>query len=193
MTIQELLKDKPEVLSAVEEAIKTSGAKFVDLKEGNYVDAKKYNDLEAKHNETIKNHETKVKELEDGNKTALQAERDKLAGVVRNMAVDNAISALGIDNKYMRAGIKSDIQLDKITLDDNFNITGGLDDQIKIIKDSNKDLFAEPTRVSTGYTLPNSSKEGKLTQYTRDMINNMSKEDIVKNLDEITSQIENIK
>ena len=193
MTIKELLKDKPDVLKAVEDAIKSSGANFVDLKDGGYVDVNKYNNLETRHNTAIQEHANKVKELEDGNKTAIQAERDKLAGVVRNMAVDNAISALGIDNKYMRAGIKSDIQFDKITLDENYNITGGLDEQIKSIKEANKDMFTTPTPVSTGQALASSSKSERLTQYTSADIDNMSADDIVKNLGNIIPQLGTMK
>ena len=193
MTLQEMLKDKPEVLSAVNEAIKATGAKFVDLTEGKYVDAKKYGDLETKYNDAVTSHDTKVKELEEGHKTALQTERDKISNVVKSMAIDNEVNKLNLKDKLAIQGIKGLINADQIQLDENYKITGGLDNQIEDIKSTYKDSFVSPTSVSTGQSLPTSKTvEGKKI-YTSADIDNMSVEEIMADLANINSQLGTMK
>lgn len=193
MTLQEMLKDKPEVLSAVNEAIKTSGAKFVDLTEGKYVDAKKYSDLETKYNDAVTSHTNKVKELEDGHKTALQTERDKISGVVKSMAIDNEVNKLNLKDKLAIQGIKGLINADQIQLDENYKITGGLDNQIEEIKSTYKDSFVTPTSVSTGQSLPPSKTVEGQKIYTSADIDNMSVAEIMADLDNINSQLGTMK
>ena len=189
MTLQEILKDKPDVLSAVNEAIKANGAKFVDLTEGKYVDAKKYSDLETKHNDTIAQHEAKIKEIEDGNKTALQSERDKISAVVKSMAIDNEVNKLNLKDKLAVQGIKGLINANEIQLDENYKVVSGLDNQIEEIKNTYKDSFVTPTSVSTGQTLPTSKTVEVARQYTQADIDNMSVDEIIADLANINSQL----
>ena len=160
MKLEEAIKglDK-EVQSSVLKAINDSGAKFVDLCEGQYVDKNKYSDLETKYNELKEAPnplEAKVKELEDSSKTAIQAEKDKLSGVVKKLAIDKEISKLGITDELTIAGIKSLIKSDDIQLDENYNVSGGLDTQIKTIKEQYKTSFEQPKVVSTGQSVQTS-------------------------------------
>lgn len=194
MTIQEMLKDKPDVLSAVNDAIKASGAKFVDLTEGKYVDAKKYSDLETKYNEVTTSNETKIKELENGHKTALQAERDKLSGVVKTMAIDSELNKLNIKDKLALAGIRGLIKSEEIQLDENYKITGGLDNQLEDIKNTYKESFVTPTSVSTGQALPTSKTvEGQRIYKSLDEIKSLSEAEMMADLDNISSQLGNLK
>ena len=161
MKLEEAIKglDK-EVQSSVLKAIKDSGAKFVDLSEGQYVDKNKYSDLETKYNELKEAPnplEAKVKELEDSSKTAIQAEKDKLSSVVKKLAIDKEISQLGITDELTIAGIKSLIKADEIQLDENYNVSGGLDNQIKTIKEQYKTSFEQPKVVSTGQSVQTSN------------------------------------
>lgn len=196
MTLKEMLKDKPDVLKEVESAIKETGAKFVDLTEGGYVDAKKYSDLETKYKELKEAPnplEDKVKELEEANKGALQAERDKLSGIVRKLAIDNEINSLGIKDELTRAGIKSLITAEDIQLNENFEIIDGLKGQIETIKSKYKDSFVPPTQVSTGQSLPTSNTVERTKQYSRVDIGNMSMAEITADVDNIISQLGNMK
>ena len=196
MKLEEAIKglDK-EVQSNVLKAIKESGAKFVDLSEGQYVDKNKYSDLETKYNE-LKDApnplEAKVKELEESSKTAIQAEKDKLSGVVKKLAIDKEISQLGITDELTIAGIKSLIKADEIQLDENYNISGGLDNQISTLKEQYKTSFEQPKVVSTGQSLSNSSTVGKARQYTQADIKGMSMAEIVDDVDNIISQLGNL-
>ena len=193
MTIQEMLKDKPDVLSAVNDAIKTSGAKFVDLTEGKYVYAKKYCDFETKYNEVTTSNETKIKELEDGHKTALQAERDKISGVVKTMAIDNELNKLNIKDKLALAGIRGLIKADEIQLDENYKITGGLDNQLEEIKNTYKESFVTPTSVSTGQSLPTSKTVEGQRQYTMADLDKMSVDEIMADIQNINYQLGTMK
>lgn len=196
MKLEEAIKglDK-EVQSNVLKAIKESGAKFVDLSEGQYVDKNKYSDLETKYNE-LKDApnplEAKVKELEESSKTAIQAEKDKLSGVVKKLAIDKEIGQLGIKDELAIAGIKSLIKADEIQLDENYNISGGLDNQISTLKEQYKTSFEQPKVVSTGQSLSNSSTVGKARQYTQADIKGMSMAEIVDDVDNIISQLGNL-
>lgn len=192
MTLEELLKDKPEVLKEVQGAIKEAGCKFVDLKDGGYVDVKKYSDLETKYTE-LKNSpnplEERIKELEANHKEAIQTERGKLCDVVRNLAIDNAISSLGIDNKLIERGLRAELKASEIVVDDDFKITGGLDEQINVLKEVYKDSLSKPVAVSTGQSLPNSSVKEKVRTYSKSDIDNMSVDEIGADLSNIISQL----
>lgn len=198
MKLEEAIKglDK-EVQSTVLKAIKESGAKFVDLGEGQYVDKNKYSDLETKYNE-LKNApnplEAKVKELEEGNKTALQTERDKLSGVVKKLAIDKEISQLGITDELTIAGIKSLIKADEIQLDENYNISGGLDTQISTLKEQYKTSFEQPKVVSTGQSVQTSNTVKTNRVYSSlAEIAGLTQAEVDADLANITSQLPNLK
>lgn len=198
MKLEEAIKglDK-EVQSNVLKAIKDSGAKFVDLSEGQYVDKNKYSDLETKYNELKEAPnplEAKVKELEDSSKTAIQAEKDKLSSVVKKLAIDKEISQLGITDELTIAGIKSLIKADDIQLDENYNVSGGLDNQIKTIKEQYKTSFEQPKVVSTGQSVQTSNtvKTGRVYSSLAE-IAGLTQAEVDADLENITSQLPNLK
>lgn len=198
MKLEEAIKglDK-EVQSSVLKAIKDSGAKFVDLGEGQYVDKNKYSDLETKYNELKEAPnplEAKVKELEEKSKTDIQAEKDKLSGVVKKLAIDKEISQLGITDELTVAGIKSLIKADEIQLDENYNVSGGLDNQIKTIKEQYKSSFEQPKVVSTGQSVQTSNtvKTGRVYSSLAE-IAGLTQAEVDADLENITSQLPNLK
>jgi hypothetical protein len=198
MKLEDAIKslDK-EVQSNVLKAIKESGAKFVDLSEGQYVDKNKYSDLETKYNE-LKDApnplEAKVKELEESSKTAIQAEKDKLSGVVKKLAIDKEIGQLGITDELTIAGIKSLIKADEIQLDENYNISGGLDNQISTLKEQYKTSFEQPKVVSTGQSVQTSNTVKTNRVYSSlAEIAGLTQAEVDADLANITSQLPNLK
>lgn len=198
MKLEEAIKglDK-EVQSNVLKAIKDSGAKFVDLGEGQYVDKNKYSDLETKYNELKEAPnplEDKVKELEDSSKRDIQAEKDKLSSVVKKLAIDKEISQLGITDELTIAGIKSLIKADEIQLDENYNVSGGLDNQIKTIKEQYKTSFEQPKVVSTGQSVQTSNTVKTNRVYSSlAEIAGLTQAEVDADLENITSQLPNLK
>lgn len=206
MTLEELLKDDETTLNALKKAIKTHNdnekdtnkkIKFIDLGEGQYVDKSKYSDLETKYNnlkEMPNPLEEKVKELEEAAITNVQAEKDKFIGVLKRMAVDNAVASLGINDKLTEAGIRSLIKLDDIKVGDDYNITDGLENQLNNIKKTYKDSFVKPTIVATGQSIPESGKTNTNRKYTsRAEIEALSMEEVKADLDNITAQLASLK
>ena len=198
MKLEEAIKglDK-EVQSSVLKAIKDSGAKFVDLSEGQYVDKNKYSDLETKYNELKEAPnplEAKVKELEDESKKAIQTEKDKLSDVVKKLAIDKEISQLGITDKLAIEGIKALIKPDEIQLDENYNVRGGLDSQINTLKEQYKTSFEQPKVVSTGQSVQTSNTvQNKRVYKSLAEIAGLTQAEVDADLENITSQLPNLK
>lgn len=198
MKLEEAIKglDK-EVQSSVLKAIKDSGAKFVDLSEGQYVDKNKYSDLETKYNELKEAPnplEAKVKELEDESKKAIQTEKDKLSDVVKKLAIDKEISQLGITDKLAIEGIKALIKPDEIQLDENYNVSGGLDSQINTLKEQYKTSFEQPKVVSTGQSVQTSNTvQNKRVYKSLAEIAGLTQAEVDADLENITSQLPNLK
>lgn len=198
MKLEEAIKGLDnEVQSSVLKAIKDSGAKFIDLSEGQYVDKNKYSDLETKYNELKEAPnplEAKVKELEESSKTAIQAEKDKLSDVVKKLAIDKEISQLGITDELTKAGIKSLIKADEIQLDENYNVSGGLDSQIKTLKEQYKTSFEQPKVVSTGQSVQTSNTVQNNRVYNSlAEIAGLTQAEVDADLENITSQLPNLK
>ena len=203
MTLDELLKDKPDVLSAVNEAIEQAGKggtkpKFVDLTEGKYTDVDKYNTLNTKYNDLLKAEnpfETKYNELVKTSKNDMVAEKKKLNDIVRKMAVDNAINKLGITDELTKLGIKSAIKMGDIKVDENYNITEGLNEQLDVIKETYKSSFEKPTVINTGDIVNNSLKTGTGSKVYSSLneIRALSVEEVQADYDNITSQLPNLK
>lgn len=192
MTLNELLKDKPEILKEVEEAIKGAGAKFVDLTEGGYVDSKKYSDLETKYKELKEAPnplEAKVKELEELNTTNLKAEHDKLSSIIKKLAIDNEIATLGIKDELTKAGIKSLIKVDDLKLNENYEVIDGLKGQIEEIKKNYKDSFVVPEPVSTGQSVKSSTTTEHVKKYTSTDLDKMSVDDVMADYKNIVGQL----
>lgn len=204
MKLEELLKDNPEALQAVNDAIAKANAeikdnnkkiRYTDLGEGGYVAVKKYTDLETKYNDLVNTpneFEKKYNDLVTQKNTDLTTEREKLSLVVKKLAVDNAIEQLGIKDNLTKAGIKSLIQLDTIELNEDYSIKEGLSNQIDSIKETYKDSF-NTTIVSTGDTTPKTNPTNKKVYNSRAEIEALSQEQVLADLDNITAQLENLK
>ena len=207
MTLQELLKNDPDTLSKVQSAIDavntgvTDNAKkikFVDLSEGGYVSTEKHNALQTKF-EQLKNaenpFETKYNELVASGSKALEDERTKLGALAKKYAVDAALGGLGVQDKLTLDGIKSHIDLSKITLDENYAVTGGLSEQIESIKTEFKSTFEQPTQVSTGSVVPESAKAGtgKRVYTSRAEVEALTPEEVAADYSNIISQLGNLK
>ena len=132
--------------------------------------------------------------MEDSSKTAIQAEKDKLSSVVKKLAIDKEISQLGIADELTIAGIKSLIKADKIQLDENYNVSGGLDNQIKTIKEQYKTSFEQPKVVSTGQSVQTSNtvKTGRVYSSLAE-IAGLTQAEVDADLENITSQLPNLK
>ena len=196
--IKEALKDNQEALDQVNKAIKDSKGKFVDLSEGGYVDKNKYSELETKYN-TLKEApnplEDEIKNLKDSHKNEIAEEKNKLVNVVKQMAVEKAIDGLGLKDELAKAGVKSLINFENIKVDDNYNISGGLEDQISAFKDKYKTSFEQPNIVNTGSSLQTSQTNGQpLHQYSSlDEIRALSQEQVNADLANIMSQMSSLK
>lgn len=206
MKLEELLKDDQETLQKVQDAIKKANEgikdnnkkiRYTDLGEGQYVGLQKYNDLETKYNEmkdAPNEFETKYNDLIKVQEDTLKAEKDKLSTVAKQLAVDSAVNSLGISDKLTLAGIKSLITLDSIQLDENYKISGGLDDQIKTIKDTYKDSFdTSVSVVSTGNTDPKNTSNQNRTYTSLDELKNLSLDEVIADISNINAQIEQLK
>lgn len=199
MKLEEAIKSLDnEVQSSVLKAVKDSGAKFVDLGDGQYVDKNKYNDLETKYNE-LKDApnplEAKIKELEDKSKTDIQAEKDKFILKLKDIAIESEVNKLGIDDELTKAGIVSLLKSknDEIKLDEDYNISG-LDNMISTLKDQYKTSFEQPKVVSTGQSVQTSNtvKQGRVYNSLAE-IEKLTQKEVNADYENIISQIPNLK
>ena len=205
MTLKELLENAlPENADAVKNVcdyVKKNSIKFADLGEGQYVGKGKYDELEGKYNalkDAENPYEKKYNDLVESSKQELVDERTKLSGVAKKIAVDAAINNLGLSNDLAKQGIKALINYDGIELDDDYNIKGdGLTSQLDSIKEQYKEAFASPQPISTGQSVPGSVKNGGSgvnKQYSSlDDIRSLSLEQVINDLDNINSQLGNLK
>lgn len=197
MTLDEILKDKPEILKEVKDAIKEAGSEFVDISEGKYIEIDKYNDITKKYDDLSKAEnpfETKYNELLVSSKNDMTNERKRTNDIIRNMAVDRALDRLNIRDELTKKGIRTVIKMSDIKIDDNYNISG-LDEQIETIKETYKDSFEEPVVVDIGRDIRGSNKEGTRTKVYTSIaeIKSLSVEDVKRDYDNIMSQLSNLK
>lgn len=204
MKIEELLKDDKETLDKVNAAIEAANKnitdenkkiKYADLGEGGYVSAAKYTDLEGKLREAQNKPNTdeeKIKNLETQHADALKQEKEKLSAVVRRLAVDSEIASLGLTDELTKAGFKSMIDMSKITLNEDYTVSGGLQDQIKTLKETYKDSFAVKT-VSTGSSKPAGNTKTGRVYSSRAEIEALSQEEIMSDMDNIMKQLSKLK
>lgn len=196
--LKDTLGDDNETLSKIEEAIKSAGAKFTDLSEGAYVDKNKYSALEEKYNQ-LKDApnplEDELNSLKETSKNNLEAERAKLTGVVKEMAIKGAISKLGLTDDLAVAGINSLINRDKININENYEVVDGLDEQISSFKETYKTSFEKPTVVSTGPSVQTSATNGGQQHRYSSLaeIKALSQEQVAADLDNIMSQLGSLK
>jgi hypothetical protein len=213
MTIEDAirngLKGHDDLVDDVVKSVTASG-KFIDLKDGGYVDKNKFDTLETKYNDintkytTINDDfskskqtaETLQQQLNLANETStknLTAEKKKFTTKLKDFGIDKAINDLGIKDPITAAGIKSFIDRSKINVDDDYNLVG-LDDQITTIKETYKDSFNTPTSVSTGISNPTSNTVEHKKQYNSFAdIKQLSPDEIVADIANITQQLSTFK
>ena len=203
MTLDEMIKnalpENEDAVKAIKKYVHDNNLKYADLGEGQYVGLEKYNAMEKKYND-LKDaenpFETKYNELVVKSASDLENERTKLKGVVKNIAVQSAIDALGVD-KLLAQGIKALVNTEAIEIDDDYNIKGDtLSKQLDAIKNDYKDSFDNrATMKSTGNAINNSSRaqDGSKTYGSLSEIRSMSREAVMADLDNITAQLSNLK
>lgn len=144
--LDELLKDDPETLAKVNAAIDKANVgrdenhriKLGNIGSGDYTSTKKYNDLQTKMDElkgTLEaESEAKLKEVTDNYEKKLAEQNDLFIQNRKIDAVEKAIAGLGTLDKWQAKGVRDSIDMSKITLDEQYNVTGGLEEQFEAIK-----------------------------------------------------------
>lgn len=201
-TLRDALKDTEGAYDKVIKSLDDAGIKLQDVGTGDYVSSQKYNDEVTKLNAEI----TKLKEapnplvdeiakLKETHTSEMAAEKAKVQGIIKSHAIAEKINGLGITNELEVLGIKSLIKADDIKMDDNYNITGGLDEQIEGLKGKYGSSFEAPKVVSTGQSMQTSQTNGgAVRQYgSLDEIRGLSQEQVAADLDNIVAQMSQLK
>lgn len=201
-TLRDALKDTEGAYDKALKALDDAGIKLGDLSQGDYVSSQKYNDEVTKLNAEI----TKLKEapnplvdeiakLKETHTSEMAAEKAKVQGIIKAHAISEKLGSLGITNELELVGLKSLIKSDDIKMDDDYNITGGLDEQIEGLKKTYGSSFEAPKVVSTGQSMQTSQTNGgAVRQYgSLDEIRGLSQEQVAADLDNIMAQMSNLK
>lgn len=201
-TIREALKDTEGAYDKVISSLTDAGIKLQDVGTGDYVSSQKYNDEVTKLNAEI----TKLKEapnplvdeiakLKESHSSEMAAEKAKVQGIIKSHAIAEKINGLGITNELEVLGMKSLIKADDIKMDDDYNITGGLDEQIESLKSTYGSSFSAPKVVSTGQSLQTSQQNGGAVKQYSSLaeIQSLSQEQVNADLDNIIQQMSNLK
>lgn len=201
-TLRDALKDTEGAYDKALKALDDAGIKLQDVGSGDYVSSQKYNDEVTKLNAEI----TKLKEapnplvdeiakLKETHTSEMAAEKAKVQGIIKAHAISEKLGSLGITNELELVGLKSLIKSDDIKMDDDYNITGGLDEQIDGLKKTYGSSFEAPKVVSTGQSMQTSQTNGgAVRQYgSLDEIRGLSQEQVAADLDNIMAQMSNLK
>ena len=201
-TLRDALKDTDGAYDKALKALDDAGIKLQDVGSGDYVSSQKYNDEVTKLNAEI----TKLKEapnplvdeiakLKETHTSEMAAEKAKVQGIIKAHAISEKLGSLGITNELELVGLKSLIKSDDIKMDDDYNITGGLDEQIEGLKKTYGSSFEAPKVVSTGQSMQTSQTNGgAVRQYgSLDEIRGLSQEQVAADLDNIMAQMSNLK
>lgn len=201
-TLREALKDTEGAYDKAIKSLDDAGIKLQDVGTGDYVSSQKYNDEVTKLNAEI----TKLKEapnplvdeiakLKETHTSEMAAEKAKVQGIIKAHAISEKLGSLGITNELELVGLKSLIKADDIKMDDDYNITGGLDEQIDGLKKTYGSSFEAPKVVSTGQSMQTSQTNGgAVRQYgSLDEIRGLSQEQVAADLDNIMAQMSNLK
>lgn len=201
-TLREALKDTEGAYDKALKALDDAGIKLQDVGSGDYVSSQKYNDEVTKlQNEidSLKNAPNplakELEQLKETHTSEMAAEKAKVQGIIKAHAISEKLGSLGITNELELVGLKSLIKSDDIKMDDDYNITGGLDEQIEGLKKTYGSSFEAPKVVSTGQSLQTSQTAGKtLRQYgSLAEIQSLSQEEVNADLANIMSQLGNLK
>ena len=187
-TLRDALKDTEGAYDKAIKSLDDAGIKLQDVGTGDYVSSQKYNDEVTKLNAEI----TKLKETHT---SEMAAEKAKVQGIIKAHAISEKLGSLGITNELELVGLKSLIKSDDIKMDDDYNITGGLDEQIEGLKKTYGSSFEAPKVVSTGQSMQTSQTNGgAVRQYgSLDEIRSLSQEQVAADLDNIMAQMSNLK
>ena len=201
-TLRDALKDTDGAYDKAIKSLDDAGIKLQDVGTGDYVSSQKYNDEVTKLNAEI----TKLKEapnplvdeiakLKETHTSEMAAEKAKVQGIIKAHAISEKLGSLGITNELELVGLKSLIKSDDIKMDDDYNITGGLDEQIEGLKKTYGSSFEAPKVVSTGQSMQTSQTNGgAVRQYgSLDEIRGLSQEQVAADLDNIMAQMSNLK
>lgn len=151
-------KDKYNELSEskkdLETQLNTANTTITDLKKGN----KDNEELQGK----IKQYETDLETLKADSETK-----------IKNLTLDNAIKLALKDNKAKHEDLLvGRFDREKLTIKEDGTIEG-LDDQIKGLKETYKDLFVEPITGATPNNKGDSPTDSSLDQITKTIQENL--------------------
>lgn len=200
--VKEALQEHDGAYDALTKALKGANIKLQDVGSGDYVSVNKYNDevkrLQKEIEDTKNAPNPLQSEMEALKKThaeEIQKERGIAANIIKAQAVSEKIASLGIKNELEAVGIKSLVKLEDIKMDDNYKITGGLDEQIDSLKETYKDSFANKSFISTGMSVPSSASIGTSSKQYKsiDEIKALSQAEVDADYANIMSQIGNLK
>jgi len=201
-TLREALKDTEGAYDKAIKALDDSGIKLQDVGSGDYVSAQKYNDEVTKLQNEVKTLKEapnplvdEIAKLKETHANDMAAEKAKVQGIIKSHAISEKINGLGITNELEVLGLKSLIKADEIKMDDDYNITDGLDNQIEALKGTYKSSFETPKVVSTGQSVSTSQQTGTTTKQYGSLaeIKSLTQEQVNADLPNILSQLGNLK
>lgn len=200
--LKETLKDTDGAYDKVMSAFDSEGLRLQDVSTGEYTSTKKYNDDITKLNEEIKNLkeapnplEKELTELKETHANEITSIKAKAQDVIKSRAISEKINSLGITNELEVVGLKSLIKSEDIKMDDDYNITGGLDEQIEGLKKNYGSSFEKPKVVSTGQSMSTSQQVGgaKRVYSSLEEISKLTQAEVDADIDNITAQLPNLK
>lgn len=200
--LKETLKDTDGAYDKVMSAFDSEGLRLQDVSTGEYTSTKKYNDDVNKLNEEIKTLkeapnplEKELAELKETHANEITSIKTKAQDVIKSRAISEKINSLGITNELEVVGLKSLIKSDDIKMDDDYNITGGLDEQIEGLKKNYGSSFEKPKVVSTGQSMSTSQQVGgaKRVYSSLEEISKLTQAEVDADIDNITAQLPNLK
>ena len=201
-TLREALKDTEGAYDKAIKALDDSGIKLQDVGTGDYVSAQKYNDEVTKLQNEVKSLKEapnplvdEIAKLKETHASEMAAEKAKVQGIIKSQAISEKINGMGITNELEVLGLKSLIKADEIKMDDDYNITEGLDNQIEALKANYKSSFEAPKVVSTGQSVQTSQQTGTATKQYGSLaeIKSLTQEQVNADLPNILSQLGNLK
>ena len=208
-TLREALKDTEGAYDKAISAFDNAGIKLQDVGSGDYTSTSKYNDDIQKYKDEVTkltNEITSLKEapnplvdeiakLKETHSSEMAAEKAKVQGIIKSHAIAEKINGLGITNELEVLGMKSLIKADEIQMDDNYEITGGLDEQINSLKETYGSAFKAPKMVSTGQSIQTSQTNGGAVRQYSSLaeIQALTQEQVNADLPNIMSQLGNLK
>lgn len=200
--LKETLKDTDGAYDKVMSAFDSEGLRLQDVSTGEYTSTKKYNDDINKLNEEIKTLKEapnpladEIVKLKETHANDIASIKAKAQDVIKSRAISEKINSLGITNELEVVGLKSLIKSDDIKMDDDYNITGGLDEQIEGLKKNYGSSFEKPKVVSTGQSMSTSQQVGgaKRVYSSLEEISKLTQAEVDADIDNITAQLPNLK